>query len=300
MTTSPNVETSSETTGPVSLGSVALSAIGQARSGMPPANSAPAAALAKLTPQETNARMEACLERISGRRPAFSRRMMFPSDGPAYSVTETASWKCATEPQRNEALAAVEFALRPADPDAIGAALYTLRIMTRGRAQMAEADREAEAMIWLEHLRRFPADIVLTTLRNWPTRPNGQWWPVWHEVQKDLEAQTSARRLLAEHIRASKCLPAPTDHTEGKEPNDEQRERSAARAKEWTQQKREEQQGERWKPREAEAIQAAMTVENLRLSPEALATFSKDHLDRVAVPDPSEQFEAYEAGRAVA
>lgn len=258
-------------------------------------NVAPAPALAKLTPQETNARMEACLERISGRRPVFSRRMMFPSDGPAYSVTETAGWKCATESQRNEALKAVEFALRPAEADAIGAALYTLRIMTRGRAQMSEADREAEATIWLEHLRRFPADIVLTTLKNWPTRPNGQWWPVWHEVQKNLEAQTSARRLLAEHIRASKCLPAPADHAEGKEPSDEARQRAAARAKEWTQQKREEQQGERWKPREAEAIQAAMAAEGLRLSPEALATFSKEHLDSVAVEDPATAYDQWQS-----
>ena len=297
MTNSPNAPQNSETTGPVSLGTVALNAIGQARSGMPLANSAPAAALAKLTPQETNARMEAHLERISGRRPVFARRMMFPSDGPAYSVTETASWKCATASQRNDALAAVEFALRPADEDALGAALYTLRIMTRGRAQMSEADREAEATIWLEHLRRFPADIVLTTLKNWPTRPNGQWWPVWHEVQKDLEAQTSARRLLAEHIRANKCLPAPVDHTEGKEPDDEARERAAARAKEWTQKRREELEGERWKPRDAEAIQAAMTVENLRLSDEALATFNKDHLDTIAVPDPGELYDGW-AGRA--
>jgi hypothetical protein len=243
-------------------------------------NVAPAPALAKLTPQETNARMEAHLERISGRRPVFARRMMFPSDGPAYSVTEAASWTCATADQQREALAAVEFSLRPADEDALGAALYTLRIMTRGRAMMPEADREAEAMIWLEHLRRFPADIVLTTLRNWPTRPNGQWWPVWHEVQKDLEAQTSARRLLAEHIRASKCLPSPSGHAEGKEPSDEQRERSAARAKEWAQKRRQEQEGERWKPRDAEAIQAAMTVENLRLSPEALAALSPMMTDR--------------------
>ncbi|UQS95276.1 hypothetical protein Pam5_60 [Pseudanabaena phage Pam5] len=257
-------------------------------------NVAPAPALAKLTPQETNARMEACLERISGRRPVFNRRMMFPSDGPAYSVTETANWKCATESQRNEALAAVEFALRPAEPDAIGAALYTLRIMTRGRAQASDADREAEAVIWLEHLRRFPADIVLTTLRNWPTRPNGQWWPVWHEVQKDLDAQTSARRLLAEHIRASKCLPAPD--AEPEMASDEQREQAAARAKEWTQKRREEQQGGRWKPRDAEVIKREMAKEDLRLSSEALATFDKDQLDR-AVDDPGTAYQQWE-GRA--
>lgn len=209
MTTSTNVRASSETTGPAPLASAASSAIGQLRSGMAPAPSQPAAALAKLTPQETNARMEACLERISGVRPAFARRMMFPANGPAYSITETASWKCTTEAQRNEALAAVEFALRPATEDDIGAALYTLRIMTRGRDQRTDADREAEAMIWLANLQRFPADIVLTTLRNWPTRPDGQWWPTWHDVQKELEAQTSARRLLATHIRSSACLAKP-------------------------------------------------------------------------------------------
>lgn len=209
MTISTNAQQSSETTGPASLGAAASNAIGQLRSGMAPANTAPAAALAKLTPQETNARMEACLERISGRRPVLGRRMMFPANGPAYSITESASWKCTTESQRNEALAAVEFALRPASEEDIGAALYTLRIMTRGRDQRTDADREAEAFIWQEHLRRFPADIVLVTLKNWPLRPDGQWWPTWHDVQKDLEAQTSGRRLLADHIRKSECLPPP-------------------------------------------------------------------------------------------
>jgi hypothetical protein len=36
-----------------------------------------------------------------------------------------------------------------------------------------------------------------------------------------------------------------------------------------------------------------------RLSPEALATFSKDHLDTIAVPDPGELYDGW-AGRAVA
>lgn len=53
------------------------------------------------------------------------------------------------------------------------------------------------------------------------------------------------------------------------------------------------------------ALDAAVKVaaeklksDSYRLSPEALATFNKDHLDRVAVPDPGEQYDAYEAGRA--
>lgn len=270
MTNSTNVPLSSETTGPASLGSAVSNAIGQLRSGMLPANSAPAAALAKLTPQETNARMEACLERISGRRPVFGRRMMFPSDGPAYSITEAASWKCATESQRNEALSAVEFALRPADENAIGAALYTLRIMTRGRAQMSDADREAEAIIWLQHLGRFPADIVLTTLKNWPTRPNGEWWPVWHEVQKDLEAQTSARRLLAEHIRSSACLPKPAAGEPERDDSPEAVERRRAFVEERLARFKREEEAAKPKPREPGDIVRQMRGEGLSLSAEAL------------------------------
>lgn len=306
MTTSTNAPQNSEITGPASLGSAASSAIGQLRSGMVPANTAPAAALAKLMPQETNARMEACLERISGRRPVFGRKMMFPANGTAYSITESASWKCATESQRNEALAAVEFALRPAGEDEIGAALYTLRIMTRGRDQRTDADREAEAMIWLAHLQRFPADIVLVTLKNWPMRPDGQWWPTWHDVQKDLEAQTSARRLLAEHIRRSECLPPPSKDFE---PDDSpeavaRRAKQAAAARERFGIKPS--TGETVVDRDAmpEALraqrdkaieQAAAKLKggSFRLSDEALAIFRKDIAER-AVPSPDEQYEAWE------
>lgn len=103
----------------------------------------------------------------------------------------------------------------------IGKALYTLRMMTRGRDQRSDADREAEALIWQEHLRLFPADIVLVTLKNWPLRPDGQWWPTWHDVQKELEAQTSGRRLLADHIRSGKCLPAPKAEEEERDDSPE-------------------------------------------------------------------------------
>lgn len=312
MTISTNAPQSSETTGPASLGATASNAIGQLRSGMALANSAPAAALAKLTPQETNARMEACLERISGRRPAFGRKMMFPANGPAYSITETASWKCASESQRNEALAAVEFALRPAGEEDIGAALYTLRIMTRGRDQRADADREAEGMIWLSHLQQFPADIVLTTLRNWPLRPDGQWWPTWHEVQREIDAQASGRRLLAQHIRAGSCLPKPAD-TEQREALTEddlaRREQLAASVRDRFGIKHQT-GGEVVVDREA--IPAALREERdrlvqvaaaklkgrIELSEEARAIF-RESAER-AVESPDQQYEAWEAGRSAA
>ncbi len=311
MTTATNVSPNSETSGPASLGAAASNAIGQLRSGMLPASTQPASALAKLTPQETNARMEACLERISGRRPVFGRRMMFPANGPAYSITETASWACTTASQRNEALVAVEFALRPASEEDIGAALYTLRIMTRGRDQRTDADREAEGMIWLEHLQRFPADIVLITLKNWPLRPDGQWWPTWHDVQKDLEAQTSGRRLLAEHIRKSQCLPPPSKDFE---PDDSPE--ALARRKAQADAARERfgikpSTGETVVDREAmpEALRAERDKDVARaaaklqgayeLSDEAKAIFREGLSDRV-VPSPDEQFDNWNKGERAA
>jgi len=279
MTISTNAPQSSEITGPASLGATASNAIGQLRSGMAPANSAPAAALAKLTPQETNARMEASLERISGRRPAYKRKTMFPSGGPVYSICEAASWKCSTEQQRNEALASVEFALRPAPEEDIGAALYTLRVMTRGRDRASEGDREAEAIIWLQHLRAYPADIVLTTLRNWPHRHDGQWWPTWHDVQKELEALTGARRLLADHIRSGRCLPKPADAQTDEDLSEEdiaRRIEMAARLRaQWGSKPAPVEPGEdfeAWDKR----VKASLATNPPRLSAEALSIFTGD------------------------
>lgn len=307
MTNSTNAPQSSETTGPASLASAASSAIGQLRSGMGLANTAPAAALAKLSPQETNARMEACLERISGRRPVLERRMMFPENGPAYSITEAATWKCASESQRNEALAAVEFALRPASAEDIGAALYTLRIMTRGRDQRTDADREAEGLIWLSHLQQFPADIVLTTLKNWPKRHDGQWWPTWHDVQKELDAMTSSRRLLADHIRSSKCLPPPTPPDEGGHRTEEQQARIDGMVDRWREQNGMQKktaetvvdrdaipEGKRAElDRAVKAVADRIASEGLpKLSAEARAIF-REQSER-AVPTPAEQFDEWD------
>lgn len=308
MNESPELPPNTETTGPMSLGSAVASSLGRARGGtIAGASQTGSAALAKLTPQETNARMEACLERISGARPAFGRRMMFPANGPAYSITETANWKCNTASQRNEALAAVEFALRPASEDEIGAALYTLRIMTRGRDQRTDADREAEGMIWLSHLQQFPADIVLTTLKNWPKRPDGQWWPTWHDVQKELGAMTSSRRLLAAHIRSGECLPKPSED-DGDEPRSEsdQARIDAIVAKARERFGIKQTSGETVVDRDAipeakraeldravNAIAESIKANGLpKLSDEARALF-REQAER-AVPSPSEQFDEWD------
>lgn len=308
MNESPELPPNTEITGPMSLGSAVASSLGRARGGtIAGASQTGSAALAKLTPQETNARMEACLQRISGQRPVLGRRMMFPDNAPAYSISESASWKCTTESQRNEALAAVEFALRPAAEEESGAALYTLRIMTRGRDQRTEADREAEALIWQEHLRQFPADIVLTTLRNWTKRHDGQWWPTWHDVQKELDAMASSRRLLADHIRSSKCLPPPSPPDDDAPRTDEQQARIDGMIERWREANgMQKKSGKTVVDRDAipeakraeldravNAIAESIKANGLpKLSDEARALF-REQAER-AVPSPGEQFDEWD------
>jgi hypothetical protein len=130
---------------------------------------------------------------------------MFPENGPTYQITEAVFWTC-SEAQQQEAITAVDFSMRSAPEALIAKALYELRVVTRGRANRETGDDEAEAIIFTERLRQFPADIVLDTLRNWHARSDGQWWPTWHDLHKAIEPQATARRMLAEHIRSGACL----------------------------------------------------------------------------------------------
>lgn len=205
---------------------------------------------------------------------------MFPESGPTYSICESASWRCSTEGEQHQALVAVEYSLRPAGEDELGAALYTLRIMTRGRERYEADDREAEAIVWLQQLRKYPADIALEVVKNWPSRSDGQWWPTWHDVQKELEGQTSARRLLAAHIRSGACLAKPTvdldrdDSPEGVAHRKAVVERNMAKLPP--------KEGEpvniiedfdNWQSRTLEEIRAESRQGKYRLSPEALAIY---------------------------
>lgn len=282
MTKSSDASTNSATTGPVSLGTAVANAIGTARSGTQSAVLSPAAALGKLTPRETDARVAASLEHISGHRPLLKRRTLFPENGPAYSICEAASWRCENAEQQQDALRAVEYSLRPAGEDDLGAALYSLRVMTRGRERYEADDREAEAIVWLQQLSKYPADIALDVIRNWPTRSDGQWWPTWHDVQKELEGATNARRLLATHIRSGACLAKPTGIPE----RDDSPEAVAARREFVERQKAKLSQPDAapvniaedfdaWEARTKAEIDAQNRKGGFKLSPAALATFDK-------------------------
>lgn len=168
------------------------------------------------------------MERISGRRPVFGTRTIFPNDGsPAYSVVVGIRWACPHD-RLAEAAAVVEGGFRAAPEDAVAQALYRLRIMTRGRAQDDAANREAEAVIWMEELRCYPGDIVLDVLKGWTKRQNGQWWPTWHEVQEALTLACDRRQALLNHVRVLLTDKPAEKPAAAEEPDDEARARVSA------------------------------------------------------------------------
>lgn len=309
MSKSPELPPSSEITGPMSLGSAVANCLGQARGGIIAERQQSASnALAQLRPLDTDRRVADALRHISGQPPIFRKRTMFPETGPTYSITETAGWRCANEDEQRRGMEAVAFSLRPAPEAKIAQALYELRVVTRGRANRDASEDEAEAIIWTQNLSHFPGDIVLDTLKNWPSREGGQWWPTWHDVLKVVDAAALGRKMLADHIASGACLPRqemkPTDaevpaadDAEAWARRDEQA--AAARARfapppsPMMKPMTEAEFGE-WE----KDFRSGLKRQDLRLSPAALATFNKDHLDQIAVDDPSAQFDKWQEGQA--
>jgi hypothetical protein len=222
---------SSETTGFQKLALTAARPIGQQLGEIGAvAKREPSRTLASILPAETDNRLMASLERIGGQRPVFKRHAMCPENAPTYWVIKGMSWTCPQDRQK-EALEAVDHSLRPAHEETLAQALYTLRTVTRGRTANGDDDREAEAMIWIEALRAYPADIVIDTLRTWSERKDGMWWPTWHDVQKVLAQRSSDRQFMFWHIKSGKCLPMPKVET-SQEPTAESRARVRQRAAE--------------------------------------------------------------------
>lgn len=165
------------------------------------------AALAGRQPQEVDNSLTTYCQQSSGRRVAFERRMMFPENGPAYSMVTGVSWNCPPE-AIEKCTKAIEASMRSAPEDDLAKAFYRLRILTRGREQRAGDNAEAEAVIWIENLKCWPGDIAISVLNTWTSRADGMWWPSWSEVEKELRAKTSQRQALANHIAA---LPKPSE-----------------------------------------------------------------------------------------
>jgi hypothetical protein len=156
--------------------------------------------LAKMDPAETDQRLVDCLERTSGQRLGFQVRMICPNIGPVYEVISRVAWPVYGE-QASAMLDIIAGSFKAAPHDVIGAEIYRLRTMTRGREQRDPADREAEAAIWIEKLRCYPGDIVVSVLQGWPSRTNGMWWPTWSEVDQEIRKLSDKRMSLLNHVR---------------------------------------------------------------------------------------------------
>lgn len=150
---------------------------------------------------------------------------MIPNDGPTYSVIEAIRWDCPKD-KLPEVVAVLEGAFRGAPEDRIAEALFKLRVVTRSREQRSEEMQEAEATIWIEQLRGYPGDIVLDVLKTWPKRPNGQWWPTWHEVEAELRKRADRRQALLNFVRRLAERPDDVKAITDQPPTPEQRARA--------------------------------------------------------------------------
>lgn len=156
--------------------------------------------LSARKPDEVDRSLLAHLALISGQPIAFEEKLIFPNNESFKKTMQVASWELPSS-ARDECRAAIAGSMRSASGEELGKALYRLRILTRGREQRSDEDREAEAVIWIEQLQCWPGDIVIEALRRWPSRKDGQWWPTWHEVEAELKIRTSLRQALMNHLQ---------------------------------------------------------------------------------------------------
>lgn len=203
--------TDSETTGFRKIGQQLESStgmpLGEIGSGRPLTAST---ALAAMAPAETDARLEASLTRLVGSPVAFTTRNLFPANGPIRTVIEGLRWSCPAS-LADEASRLVAGAFRSAPGPLLVERLHRLRLTTRHRSDLNRDDHEAELTILVEELRRFPGDIVLDVIANWPKRQNGQWWPALSELIAEIEPKMERRMALANYLRrmTTAALPKP-------------------------------------------------------------------------------------------
>jgi hypothetical protein len=163
------------------------------------------------------------LERLSGQRPVFGTRTLFPNDGPPYHVVERIRWACPPE-KLDEAMTIVSSSFRAAPPDKLSQALYRLREFTaRPRGSGEAVDVEASITLWIEKLLCWPGDIVLDVLRRAESR---KWWPTWGELEPELQRAVDRRMALLNYVRGLLTTPPPALPCEAPPPTAEERARA--------------------------------------------------------------------------
>lgn len=120
----------------------------------------------------------------------------------------------------------IEDSLAPAPPERIVGALATLSTLVARRAE-EEADIKLQLKAYTERLRRYPEDVVMATLSDWPDR--SQWWPTWFDLAQILNDRVRFRQEMLEATErmSAVALAAPAD-----EPTPEERASGAAAMRE--------------------------------------------------------------------
>ena len=195
--------TSSEITGAMSpaLGDARSPGPGRGVTASGSAGTAPLAVRDRPTVAATDRALAASLRQQHGLRLAIRDRTVFPDDGGFRVIVQGVS--LGIDPGGNVAagLALANAAMVPADPKTIALALARLRVLVVPRSGAGQ-DLDFEVEVWLDQLRRYPADVVGETLEEWPRRRGGRFWPTWHELAAILEAKAAPRRAMVERLRA--------------------------------------------------------------------------------------------------
>jgi len=162
----------------------------------------PSSALAERNCHDADQSLFRIMRRTCRLLPIFEERTLYP-EGEA-SITMAVAVRIVRDTERTpddeRAAEVVAHALRPAPPEMIVKELYRLRCVTAGRRGESAEDLELTAAVWIEELSCYPADICVTTLREWPRRQSGKWWPTWHELVRILDARFSYRRSIAQAL----------------------------------------------------------------------------------------------------
>jgi hypothetical protein len=83
--------------------------------------------------------------------------------------------------EAREALKAVDPLMQPAPSDRLAKALAVLFAVTKARAESVD-DTGFALRSFVECLRRYPGDLALKALAEWPHRPGGKWRPSVSEI----------------------------------------------------------------------------------------------------------------------
>jgi hypothetical protein len=91
----------------------------------------------------------------------------------------------------------------PCGAEKASSALARIRALCARRNE-TDGDVAMIAAAYVDELRRYPADVVISVCREWPRA--SKWWPAWRELQERLDramaTRCALRRALSERARA--------------------------------------------------------------------------------------------------